>query len=49
MTHDDWENIARCARERFKERMTQCRNTTWWWGDWESWMAAQELALRSPF
>ena len=51
MTPTDWENVARCARERerciyeasSRPDLARCR------GEWESWQAAQALSRRSPF
>lgn len=48
MSRADWENVARCAHRRFLARMNECTHSSWWWGEWESWMAAQALSGRSP-
>ena len=51
MITTDWENVARCARERHcsiydgsqRPDLDRCK------GEWESWQAAQALSGRSPF
>ncbi len=45
MTRADWENVARCARERGILHHATGRS----WGEWESWQAAQALSGRAPF
>jgi hypothetical protein len=45
MTPTDWENVARCA----KERSLSCYDIRRSWDEWESWQAAQALSGRSPF
>lgn len=46
MTREDWENVARCARERRlqypDDRMRRL-------GEWHTWMMAQTLSGRCPF
>lgn len=46
MTPTDWENVARCARERC---LLAVDDVLLWVAEWHSWQAAQELSGRSPF
>lgn len=46
MTRTDWENVARCAKERRQAHVDDNRR---WIAEWYSWQAAQELSGRTPF
>ena len=46
MTPTDWENVARCARERCSAAVD---DRLLWVAEWHSWQAAQALSGRSPF
>ena len=45
MSTSDWENVARCAMERYVAHRRRERKL----GEWESWHPAQALSGRCPF
>ena len=51
MSPSDWENVARCAKERLIEKLQkgEPEQANVWWREWESWEAAQALSGRFPF